>query len=149
MLEVRSIKNGIVIDHIKAGNGLKVFTKLFPKTDEYPTVLLMNVDSVVLGKKDIIKIENCTDVDLDFIGLLDPNISVNIIKDEKVFNKRTASLPKEVKGLFKCENPRCITNHDAHCTSTFELIDDDVEGPKYVCKYCEEITNYRAYLLFK
>jgi aspartate carbamoyltransferase regulatory subunit len=148
-VEVKSINNGIVIDHIKAGNGLKVFNKLFPKTDEYPTVLLMNVASRALGKKDIIKIENCFDVDLDFIGLIDPNISVNIIKDQKVMTKKTASLPAMVKGLFKCENPRCITNNDSHCSSQFELMADDNEQPKYICRYCEEITNYREYLLIR
>lgn len=148
MLEVKSIRNGIVIDHIKAGNGLKIFSRLFADASEYPIVLVMNVESSILGRKDIIKIENAFDVDIDFLGLLDSNISVNFIKDEKVVEKRTANLPKEVKGLFKCPNPRCITNNDSHCTPTFELL-DDVTSPKYICKYCDEITEYSSKLLFK
>lgn len=148
MLEVKSIKNGIVMDHIKAGNGLKIFSRLFANANEHPIVLVMNVESNVLGRKDIIKIENSFDVDIDFLGLLDNNISVNIIRNEKVVEKHNATLPKTVKGLFKCENPRCITNNDSHCTSTFELIEDG-GSPKYLCKYCDEITNYTERLLFK
>lgn len=148
MLEVKSIKNGIVIDHIKAGNGLKIFSRLFTDASEYPIVLVMNVESKILGRKDIIKIENSFDVDIDFLGLLDQHASVNFIKDEKVVEKRKATLPKEVKGLFKCPNPRCITNNDSHCSPNFELIPDD-ESPKYICKYCDEIADYSPRLLFK
>lgn len=146
-MEVKSIRNGIVIDHIRAGNGLEVFTRLFPDTDEYSTVLLMNVPSQALGKKDIIKIENCFDVDIDFLGLLDPNISVNVIRDEQVVQKMSAPLPKKVVGLFKCRNPRCITNDDDRCPSRFDLLEDELEDPKYICNYCEEITDYEEYLL--
>ncbi len=83
MLEVKGIENGIVLDHIASGNGLKVFDKLNLANSEYPVVLVMNVESQRLGKKDIIKIENTFDVDLDILGLIDANISVCVIKTEK------------------------------------------------------------------
>lgn len=105
MLEVKGIQNGIVLDHIASGNGLKVFDKLQLAKVEYPVVLLMNVESRQLGRKDIIKIENTFDVDLTILGLIDANISVCLIKDGKVIEKQKVVLPKEIKGLIQCKNP--------------------------------------------
>ncbi len=140
MLEVKGIENGIVLDHIASGNGLKVFDKLNLANSEYPVVLVMNVESQRLGKKDIIKIENTFDVDLDILGLIDANISVCVIKNGKVADKLQAVLPKELRGLLECENPRCITNFDDYIQPTFKLIS---ENPlEYECSYCEEITKY-------
>ncbi|MDP3487553.1 MAG: aspartate carbamoyltransferase regulatory subunit, partial [Bacillota bacterium] len=106
MIEVASIKGGIVIDHITAGKGLLIFNKLNLAALGYPVVLLINVPSERMGKKDIIKIENYTQVDTAMLGLIDPSITVNIIESEHVIKKVQVSIPEEVKGLFACSNPR-------------------------------------------
>ncbi|BEP30083.1 aspartate carbamoyltransferase regulatory subunit [Helicovermis profundi] len=148
MLEVKGIKEGIVIDHIKAGNGLKLFNLLMLEYINCPIVLVMNVDSKNLEKKDIIKIEDKFDLDLDKLGLIDSNITVNIIKNNKVIDKKNVTIPKKVKGTFKCSNPRCITNSDDYISPSFKLIDSK-GTPEYLCEYCEEITKYDGYLLNK
>ena len=122
MLEVKGIQNGIVLDHISAGSGLVVFNKLFKDIEDHPIVLLMNVESKHKGRKDIIKIENTVDVDLDILGLIDTNITVNIIKDGKVFEKKKVVIPQKLKGLLQCENPRCITNSDIYLVPIFKLV---------------------------
>lgn len=146
MLEVTGIKDGIVIDHIKAGNGLKIFNQLMLNEIGIPVVLVMNVDSNTLGKKDIIKIEDNFDVDLNKISLIDSNLTINVIKNNKVVEKHKVIIPETVKGLFKCDNPRCITNCDDFITPNFKLI-NAVDTPEYLCEYCEEITKYNGYLL--
>lgn len=142
MLEVKGIQNGIVIDHIKAGNGLKIFNKLLSEHIDTPVVLLMNVDSKQLGKKDIIKLADVFDVDLDILGLIDHNITVNVVRDAKITDKRKANIPEEVTGLFNCVNPRCITNADAYAIPKFKLYEKNGSA-EYICSYCEEITKYR------
>ncbi len=109
MLEVAGIKRGIVIDHISSGKGLKIFQKLNLDKMNTPVVLLINVSSNRLGRKDIIKIQEHIDVDLTMLGLIDQNITVNIIEDEKIVEKVKINIPKKVIGLFTCKNPRCIT----------------------------------------
>lgn len=140
MLEVKGIQNGIVLDHIASGNGLKVFDKLQLAKVEYPVVLLMNVESSQLGRKDIIKIENTFDVDLTILGLIDANISVCIIKDGRVVEKKKVVLPTEIRGLITCKNPRCITNHDDYINPVFKMVSE--KPLEYMCSYCEEITRY-------
>lgn len=142
MLEVKGIENGIVLDHIRSGNGLRIFNRLFSKITDFPVVLLMNVESQMLGKKDIIKIENHFDVDLNILGLIDKNITVNIIKNGILSEKKTVSIPKNISGLFSCDNPRCISNDDDHCQPDFELISQN-GNLEYVCSYCEEITKFK------
>lgn len=142
MLEVKGIQNGIVLDHITSGNGIKAFNKLFSEQTDYPVVLVMNVESALLGRKDIIKIENRFDVDLDALGLIDEHITVNVIREGKLVNKQKVTIPEKVKGLFECLNPRCITNHDSYCEPTFDLISKNGEV-EYACSYCEEITKFR------
>lgn len=141
MLEVKQIKNGIVIDHIKSGNGLKIFNKLHLYKAESPVVLLINVESKLLGKKDIIKIENTFDVDLNLLGLIDENISINFIKNGKVIDKKKVVIPEKVEGLLTCKNPRCITNSDDYMKPTFKLISK--EKLEYRCSFCDEITKYK------
>jgi aspartate carbamoyltransferase regulatory subunit len=140
MLEVTSIKKGIVLDHITSGNGLKIFNKLMLDQVDYPVVLLMNVTSHAMGRKDIIKIENEIDIDLDFLGLIDHNITVNIIEDYRIIEKKKVQIPKRVRGIFPCHNPRCITNHDDYVKPEFHLVSP--EKLEYQCSYCEEITRY-------
>jgi len=142
MLEVKGIENGIVLDHITSGHGIKVFNKLFSEYTDYPVVLVMNVESGLLGRKDIIKIENKFDVDLDALGLIDQNISVNIIREGKLVDKQKVTIPEKVTGLFECKNPRCITNYDSYCEPTFDLVSQNGEL-EYACSYCEEITKFK------
>ncbi|MDN5352891.1 MAG: aspartate carbamoyltransferase regulatory subunit [Clostridiales bacterium] len=141
MLEVKGIENGIVLDHISAGNGLKIFNELFSET-ECPVVLLMNVKSKVLGRKDIIKIEDTFDVNMDLLGLIDKNITVNIIKDGVLIEKKFASVPATIKGGIKCQNPRCISHTDDYAVPTFTLVKANGKL-EYECSYCEEISIYR------
>ena len=141
MLTVNSIDYGIVIDHITAGNGMKIFEKLKLGDVNFPVVLLINVSSSKLGRKDIIKIENKIDVDLTMLGLIDPGISVNIIESNKIVNKMSVNIPKEVQGLFKCKNPRCVSNFDEYASPKF-LLDHSNGKIHYKCSYCEELTTY-------
>ncbi len=141
MLTVNSIECGIVIDHISSGNGLKIFDKLNLSEVDFPVVLLMNVSSNKLGKKDIIKIQDKIDLDLTMLGLIDKNITINIIEDNNIISKKEIGLPKKVKGLFKCSNPRCISNNDAFAEPTFTLVDD--KKIKYKCEYCDDFTTYK------
>lgn len=141
MLKVTKISQGIVIDHIRTGNGLKIFNKLRLDKLNTPVVLLMNVDSNVLGKKDIIKIQNYTDINIDVLGLIDQNATVNIIKNGKIISKTKVEIPRKVKGLFQCKNPRCITTIDDYAVSEFTLVSDD--KLLYRCNYCEEVTEYK------
>ncbi|OJV62674.1 MAG: aspartate carbamoyltransferase regulatory subunit [Clostridiales bacterium 38-18] len=141
MLEVKGIDNGIVIDHIGSGKGIKIFNLLFAST-ETPVVLLMNVKSQLLGSKDIIKVENVYEVDLDLLGLIDPKITVNVIKDGKLSSKTRATIPTTIKGGMKCHNPRCITHSDDYAIPEFTLIKANGKL-EYECSFCEEITIYK------
>ncbi len=143
MLEVKGIENGIVLDHIKAGKGLDVFHMLnLDKVDE-SVVLIMNVDSKDLGKKDIIKIENSFDLDFNILSLIDTNITVNVIKDDKRVDKFTVTVPEEIVGQITCKNPRCITNFDDYVNPTFTKYSNSEKLIEYVCEFCEEITKFK------
>ena len=106
MLNVDTIKNGILIDHIRAGSGWRIFQWLGLDKSPFCAALIMNVPSKKSGKKDIIKIENVMDVDYSVLGFIDPNICVNIIEDEKIVRKVNMELPNRVQNVFKCKNPR-------------------------------------------
>lgn len=141
MLKVTGIQKGIVIDHISKGNGIKIFEKLNLAKVNYPVVLLINVSSKKLGQKDIIKIQDNVDIDFTMLGLIDPNATVNIIKDEKIVSKMSLEIPKEVTGLFQCKNPRCVTSIDDYAISKFTLMKNG--KIQYRCNYCEELTEYK------
>lgn len=137
MLTVNSIKNGIVIDHIKAGLGIKIFKMLGLDKIDSAVCLLMNVPSEKLGKKDIIKIENLVDIDLTILGILDPNITINVIKDEVIVEKKKFELPERVENVLNCKNPRCVTSIEKYIDHVFYLVDK--EKGEYRCMYCDEI----------
>lgn len=137
MLYIDSISKGIVIDHIKAGCGLSIFKYLKLDRADFTVALIMNAPSKKYGKKDLIKIENTIDVDLRILGLIDPNITINIIDNEKIVEKINLSLPKKVEGLIKCKNPRCITSEERDMVHKFVLIDED--RGMYKCEYCDQI----------
>lgn len=141
MLKVNGIKNGVVIDHIPAGKGLKVFNLLFSDIEE-SMVLLMNVKSNQLGTKDIIKVENTKSVNLELLGLINQNITVNYIENDQLINKVHVSIPQTITGGINCSNPRCITHSDDYAIPTFRLLSSNGKA-EYECNYCEEITTYR------
>jgi aspartate carbamoyltransferase regulatory subunit len=139
-MNVQKIKNGIVIDHIRAGTGLRIFNWL--KLDKVPfsVALIMNVQSDHMGTKDIIKIDNLLDIDYSVLGFIDPNITVNVVEDEHVARKITLTLPEQVENVIKCRNPRCITSSEAGIPHVFHLVDR--KRAEYACVYCDEL--YRA-----
>ncbi|AGX42249.1 aspartate carbamoyltransferase regulatory subunit [Clostridium saccharobutylicum] len=138
MLEITSIKNGIVIDHIEAGKGIKIFNYLKLDKQGYSVALIINADSKKLGKKDIIKIENCGDIDYTVLGLLSPTITIDEVKDENIVKKVSPTLPSRVQNIIKCKNPRCITSVETYVPHSFVLVDK--ETGRYRCEYCDEIT---------
>ena len=140
---VNGIANGVVIDHITAGRGMVVYNKLKLDEKKCTTVLLMNVESKNLGHKDIIKIEDVLEIDTTVLGLIDQNITLNFIKDGKLIDKKKVEVPKIVKNIFKCDNPRCITHSDDYATSVFTLKSQN-GVLEYQCNYCEEITKYKV-----
>ncbi|QPK93705.1 aspartate carbamoyltransferase regulatory subunit [Actinomyces sp. zg-332] len=136
MLKIDSISKGIVIDHIKTGYGYEIFKLLELDKASYAVALIMNVDSKKLGKKDIIKVENKIDVDLAILGLIDKNLTVNIIENGNIKEKISMVLPETVKGFIKCKNPRCITCHE-NIETHFVLLKRE-EGI-YRCNYCDNL----------
>ena len=140
MLNVDTIKNGLVIDHIKAGRGWQIFQWLGLDKAPFCAALIMNVASSKSGKKDIIKIENVMDIDYCVLGFIDPHICVNVIKDEKIVRKINMELPNRVKGIFDCKNPRCITQTEHYIKPNFILVSK--ENACYRCEYCD--TLYKA-----
>ena len=136
MLNVGAIKEGFVLDHIKAGMSLSIYHDL--KLDELDccVAIIKNAKSNKMGKKDILKVEcNIDNLDLDIIGFIDHNITVNIIKDERIVEKRALKLPTSVTNVIKCKNPRCITSIEQELDQIFLLTDPEHEV--YRCKYCE------------
>ena len=135
-MNVDAIKNGIVLDHIQAGRGMQIYHLLHLDTLSCPVAIIKNVQSKQLGKKDIIKIDADIPLDLDILGFIDHNITVNIIKDEKIVEKKELKLPKQIVNVIKCKNPRCITSIEQGLDHIFILADPEKEV--YRCKYCEE-----------
>ncbi|MGV8983384.1 aspartate carbamoyltransferase regulatory subunit [Clostridium sp.] len=139
MVTINSIKRGIVIDHIKAGVGIKIFKYLGLDNADYTVALIMNATSKKLGRKDIIKIENEIDIDYTVLGFIDPNITINIISGEEIENKVKLRLPDKIEHVIKCDNPRCITSVEQEILHSFYLADR--EKGEYRCIYCDEINN--------
>ncbi len=135
MMNIDSIKNGIVIDHITAGRSMEIYRLLGLESLDCSVALIKNVTSRKTGKKDIIKIDSDFDVDTDILGYVDPGVTVNIIKDGKIAEKRTLELPTELTDVLKCKNPRCITSTEQELPHIFRLTDR--EHRVYRCIYCE------------
>lgn len=138
MLNISGIHEGYVLDHIKAGMSMKIYDYL--KLGELPdstVAIIMNATSNKMGRKDIIKIECPIDsIDLDILGYIDHNITVNIIKGDEIVEKHALQLPKQIKNIIRCRNPRCISSIEQELEQVFILTDPDREI--YRCKYCEE-----------
>ncbi|MCQ2968764.1 MAG: aspartate carbamoyltransferase regulatory subunit [Clostridium sp.] len=139
MLEITSIKNGFVLDHIKPGVGVKIFKYLNLEEEGNEVALIINADSKKNGKKDIIKIENVTEVNFTVLSLLSPGITINEVKNEKIVRKIKPPLPKEINGVLKCNNPRCITSDEKYLEDLFDLVDES--RGLYKCQYCDTIIN--------
>ena len=136
---VGQINDGIVLDHITAGNGMNIYTVLKLGELDCTVALIKNADSNKMGKKDIIKIGTLLDLDLDILGYLDPGITVNIVRNGKVAERRKLELPERVVGVIKCKNPRCITSVEREIVHEFKLTDR--EKKVYRCIYCEAKKN--------
>jgi len=134
-MNIDGITNGLVIDHIEAGKGMELYNALHLGDLESSVALIKNVTSHKMGKKDIIKVDEVLDVDLDVLGFIDPNITVNIIKDNEIVGKKHIELPKIVTNLIKCKNPRCITSTEQELPHIFKLTDPKTRT--YRCIYCE------------
>ena len=134
---IDKIENGIVLDHIQAGKSMDIYKYLKLDKLDCQVAIIKNARSSKMGRKDILKIEGGLDVvDLDVLGYIDHNITVNIIKDEKIIEKRTVKLPKKLTNVIKCKNPRCITSIEQELPHVFLLADE--ENQIYRCAYCEE-----------
>jgi aspartate carbamoyltransferase regulatory subunit len=136
MLNVDQIKNGIVMDHIKAGQGIRIFNWLGLGKAPYNVAFVVNAASNRMGRKDIIKIDNTIEINFDILGLIDPTITVNIIENEKITEKIKLQLPERVEDILICKNPRCITSTEK-VPHIFHLYDPKLDT--YRCEYCDEI----------
>lgn len=134
-MQIDSIMNGIVLDHIKAGNSMNIYSVLRLDELDCSVAIIQNADSVKMGKKDILKIDALIDINFDVLGYLDPGVTVNIIKDGKIENRLHLELPKTVEGVIKCKNPRCITSIEQELPHRFKLVDP--QKRLYRCVYCE------------
>ena len=134
-MNIDSINNGIVIDHIEAGKSMEIYKYLGLENLDCSVAIIKNVKSKKSGKKDIIKIDNDIDINMDILGYIDTNITVNIIKDGEIIKKAHIELPEKLVNIVKCKNPRCITNDEQDVPQVFEL--KDKENKIYRCKYCE------------
>ena len=137
MLNVGKLENGFVIDHIKAGRSMDIYKYLGLEKLDCCVAIIKNARSNKMGKKDIIKIDGGLDlVDLDILGFVDDNITINVIKDGVIAQKKSLSLPKTVTNVIKCKNPRCISQVEQELDNVFILTDE--KNHVYRGKYCEE-----------
>ena len=137
MLNVGALETGFVLDHIRAGKAMTIYKDL--KLDELDctVAIIKNARSNKMGKKDIIKVECPIDqLDLGIVGFIDPNITVNVIENGEIVDKKKLTLPAEIRNVIKCKNPRCITSIEQELDQVFVLTDP--EKAIYRCKYCEE-----------
>ena len=132
---IGQIRDGIVLDHITAGNGIRIYDILGLGKLDCTVAMIKNADSSTMGKKDIIKVGQVIDLDFAVLGYIDPGITVNIIRDGKLLKREHLSLPERVTGIIKCKNPRCITSCEQELEQEFRLTDR--ENKVYRCVYCD------------
>ena len=136
MLNISGIHEGFVLDHIQAGMSMRIYHDLKLDQLDCTVAIIKNAKSNKMGKKDIIKVECPIDaLDLDILGFIDHRITVNVIKDDKIVEKKALHLPKEVHNVISCKNPRCITSIEQELEQIFVLTDP--KNKVYRCKYCE------------
>ena len=135
-MNIDAIKRGIVLDHIKAGRSMDIYKYLHLDELECSVAIIKNVKSQAMGRKDIIKIDENITIDLDVLGYIDPGITVNIIEDGAIVEKKHLALPQRLVNVIRCKNPRCITSVEQELPHIFYLADKEKEV--YRCQYCEE-----------
>lgn len=137
MLNISGLKEGIVLDHIQAGKSLDIYYHLGLDKLDCQVAIIRSAKSNKMGKKDIIKIEGGLDtIDLNVLGYIDHNITVNIIRDDKIAEKKRLDLPQQITNVIRCKNPRCITSIEQELPNIFYLTDEKTQT--YRCMYCEE-----------
>ena len=137
MLNISGVSEGFVLDHIQAGMSMQIYNDLKLDKLDCTEAIIKNAKSNKMGKKDIIKVECPVEsLDLDILGFIDHNITVNVIKGDRIVEKKILTLPKQVKNVIRCKNPRCITSIEQELDQIFTLTDEAKEV--YRCKYCEE-----------
>ena len=134
-MNVDEIKNGFVIDHIKAGQGMEIYRFLGLEHLDCPIAIIKNAVSGRMGKKDIIKVDTEAPLDLSVLGYIDPDVTVNVIKNGVKVEKYHPELPAEIVNIVKCKNPRCITSTEQELAHVFKLTDSETRT--YRCIYCE------------
>ena len=135
MLSIGALNNGIVLDHIEAGKAMEIYRYLDLDNLDCGIAIIKNAQSNKMERKDIIKIDKEIPIDLETLGFIDHNITVNVVKDDKIVEKRKLSLPDKIVNVAKCKNPRCITSIEKDLDQIFILTDKEKEV--YRCKYCE------------
>ena len=138
-MNIDSIQNGIVIDHIKAGSAMVLYDLLHLDLLDVSVAIIKNVNSRKMGKKDIIKIDADIPVDLDVIGYVDPDATINVIRNGVLAEKKSLSLPQTLTNVLRCKNPRCITSCEQELPHVFRLTDEKTK--QYRCIYCETKAN--------
>ena len=134
-MNIDSIQNGVVLDHIQAGKSMDIYRFLGLDNLDCSVAIIKNAPSAKMGRKDIIKIDSEMDIDLNIIGFIDPEITVNIIKDGQRIRKEHLTLPRQIRDVLKCKNPRCITSVEQDLPHIFKLTNG--ENATYRCLYCE------------
>lgn len=134
-MNIDGIANGIVLDHIQAGKGMQLYRYLKLDALDCSVAIIKNVKSTKMGKKDIIKIDAPIDLNLDVIGYIDPNVTVDIIRGGRLVEKKHLELPQRLVNIIRCKNPRCITTDETQLDSIFLL--SDAGKRTYRCAYCE------------
>jgi aspartate carbamoyltransferase regulatory subunit len=140
MINVSKLKKGIIIDHIEAGHGFEIYKELHLNDIDDVVVLLKNIPSKKMKKKDLIKIETDLQIDMKVLGLIDPNVTINFVKNGVMYKKIKLTLPKVVEGIMKCKNPRCITQYEDVKEIKFYLVNE--EKKQYRCEYCDAYTTF-------
>ena len=135
-MNIDSIQNGYVLDHIKAGRSMDIYRYLNLNDLDCSVAIIKNVKSNKMGRKDIIKIDSLIALDLTVLGYIDPGITINVIRDGRLEEKQPLALPHKIVNIIKCKNPRCITSIEQELPHIFVLADEEKEI--YRCKYCEE-----------
>ena len=138
-MNIDGVSTGIVLDHINAGRSMIIYRLLGLEKMNCSVAVIQNVKSEKYGRKDIIKIDQIIDLDFDAIGFVDPNITVNIVKDGKLEKKTHVSLPETLVDVLHCKNPRCITTIEAELPQKFRLVDP--EKRLYRCIYCDALAS--------
>ena len=134
-MNIDGIQNGYVIDHIHSGRGMMVYRYLGLDKLDCSVAIIKNAKSRRMGRKDILKIDELIDVDLNILGYIDPDVTVNVIRDNQLIEKKRLALPERVVNVIRCKNPRCITQTEQEIEHVFVLADR--EKGTYRCLYCE------------